>query len=66
MWVARAFTSTNEHSLNPNLMGIGWLRTHMMAMPISALFLPIDFGPSFPQSWEHFFDVLSASHYGRD
>jgi hypothetical protein len=37
-----------------------------MAMPISALFLPIDFGPGFPQSWGHFFDVPSASRFSQD
>jgi hypothetical protein len=40
----------NNHSLNLNLMEVGWLRTHIMVMPMSTLFLPIIFGPSFPQA----------------
>jgi hypothetical protein len=46
-------------------MEVGWLRTHIMVMPISALFLPIDLGPGFPQSWGHFFDVAGASRSGQ-
>jgi hypothetical protein len=63
MWAAHIhkYKPSEHHSLNLNLMEVGRLRIHIMAMPISALFLPIDFGPGFPQSWGHFFDVPSAS-----
>jgi hypothetical protein len=30
-------------------MGVGWLRTNITVMPISAFFLAMDFGPSFPR-----------------
>jgi hypothetical protein len=30
-------------------MGVGWLRTNITVVPISAFFLTIDFGPSFPR-----------------
>jgi hypothetical protein len=30
-------------------MGVGWLRTNITVMPISAFFLTMDFGPSFPE-----------------
>jgi hypothetical protein len=49
------------HSLNPNLMGVGWLRTHIRVLPMSALFLPIDFGPSFPRAGA-IFDGRAAEH----
>jgi hypothetical protein len=31
-------------------MGVGWLRTYIKLMPISALFLPIDFGLQLPRA----------------
>jgi hypothetical protein len=57
MWAARIhkYDQIETSTLNWNLIEVGWLRTHIMVMPISALFLPIDFGPSFPQSWGYFF-----------
>jgi hypothetical protein len=42
------YRQTKTITLNPNLMGVGWLRTHLRAMPMSALFLPDQLRPQLP------------------